>query len=64
MAGLWEGWAVNPRNADTITVRLATYNDYWFAVAKGEQEKGDPECMPAYVKHTWGIPFDHVKHFM
>jgi hypothetical protein len=26
---------VNPRNADTTTVRLATYNS-WFAVAKGE----------------------------
>jgi hypothetical protein len=63
MAEPWEGLAVNPRKADTNTLRLATYNS-WFAVAKGEQEKGYPECMAAYVKHTGGIPFDHVKHFM
>jgi hypothetical protein len=55
MAEPWEGLAVNPRNADTTTVRLATYNS-WFAVAEGEQEKGYPECMPAYVKHTGGSP--------
>jgi hypothetical protein len=59
----WEGLAVNPRTADTTTVRLAMYNS-WFAVGKGEQEKGYPECMPAYVKHTGGIPFDQVKHSM
>jgi hypothetical protein len=63
MAEPWEGLAVNPRNADATTVRLATYNS-WFAVAKDEQEKGYPECMPAYVKHTGGIPFDQVKHLM
>jgi hypothetical protein len=28
MAEPWEGLAVNPRNADTTTVRLATYNTY------------------------------------
>jgi hypothetical protein len=63
MAEACEGLAVNPRIADTTTVRLATYNS-WFAVAKGEQEKGYLECMPAYVKHTGGIPFDQVKHLM
>jgi hypothetical protein len=55
------GLVVNPRKADTAIVRLATYNS-WFAVAKGEQDKGYRECMPAYVKHTGEIFSDHVKH--
>jgi hypothetical protein len=66
MAEPWKGLGVNPRNAsDRSPVRLATYNS-WFAVVKGEQEEGYPECMPsAYVKHTGEIPFDHaVKHLM
>jgi hypothetical protein len=36
----------------------------WFAIAKGDQEKDYPECMPAYVKNTRGILFDYVKHLL
>jgi hypothetical protein len=62
----WEGLESDPRTAATERIRLVTYNS-WFAVPEGtgvRQEKGYPQGMPNYIKHTGGIPFAQVKQLM
>jgi hypothetical protein len=64
----WEDLAgLDPRVAMSDQVKLATYGT-WFAtpLTEGEeqQEKGYPQGMPRYVRHTGGLPFDSVKSLM
>ena len=62
----WQNLASDPRTAPSDGVRLVTY-DKWFAVPAvpdAQLEPGFPQCMPAYVKHTGGIPFPQVKQLI
>ena len=62
----WEGLPTEPRTADTSKIRLTTYQN-WFAVPQqieGQKEKGYPEGMPGYIKHTSDIPFAQVIQLM
>lgn len=57
---------VNPRAAPSSQVRLATYG-CWFAtdeVPEEDLDRGFPPGMPRYVRHTGGIPFNHVKQLI
>ena len=74
---VWEAWSqmvnepwesvegLNPREVTVEKIKLATYSR-WFATPKGpaSQEQGFPEGMPRYIRHTAGIPFQHVKDLM
>jgi hypothetical protein len=75
---VWDAWGfvlkepwelvegVNPRTDTVEKVKLATYS-WCFAtpeVPKEEQEPTYPAEMPKYIRHTGGIPFEHVKQLM
>ena len=62
----WESVeGLNPREVTVEKIKLATYSR-WFATPKGPafQQQGFPEGMPRYIRHTAGIPFQHVKDLM
>ena len=62
----WQDLAIDPRTAPSEGVRLVTY-DRWFAIPEvpaDQLERGFPQHMPAYVKHTGGIPDDHLKQLI
>jgi hypothetical protein len=55
----WNDLPANPRDAPSDAVICCTY-ERWFAGSTGRVE-GRWTDVPAYVKHTAGIPADHVR---
>ena len=55
----WNDLPANPRDAPSDAVICCTY-ERWFAGSTGRGE-GRWTDVPAYVKHTAGIPADHVR---